>query len=98
MHINANSPSNYDFAKQAINSGAKVIYHSHNDSAESFVINQKFVKLITFVRGLQRKQLARLDVKKVAVSPNAAKWMFGTTDGVQIIPNGVDFDSVTYSQ
>lgn len=97
VHINANSPSNYDFAKQAINSGAKVIYHSHNDSAESFVINQKFVKLIAFVRSLQRKQLAGLDVKKVAVSLNAAKWMFGTTDGVQIIPNGVDFDSVTYS-
>lgn len=97
VHINANSPSNYDFAKQAVKSGAKVIYHSHNDSAESFVINQKFVKLIAFVRGLQRKQLARLDVKKVAVSLHAAKWMFGTTDGVQIIPNGVDFDSVTYS-
>lgn len=97
VHINANSPSNYDFAQQAVKSGAKVIYHSHNDSAESFVINQKFVKLIAFVRGLQRKQLARLDVKKVAVSLNAAKWMFGTTDDVQIIPNGVDFDSVTYS-
>ncbi|WP_261656140.1 glycosyltransferase [Leuconostoc holzapfelii] len=98
VHINANSPSNYDFAKQAIASGAKVIYHSHNDSAESFAINQKFVKLIAFVRYLQRKQLAKLNVKRLAVSLNAAKWMFGTTDQVQIVPNGVDFNSVAFSK
>lgn len=97
VHVNASSPSNYDFAKEAIRSGAKVIYHSHNDSAESLVINPKFIKLIAFLRGMQRRQLSKLDVKKVAVSPNAANWMFGGTAGVQIIPNGVDFNNVSYS-
>lgn len=97
VHVNASSPSNYDFAMEAIRSGAKVIYHSHNDSAESLVINPKFVKLIALVRGMQRRKLSKLDVEKVAVSSNAANWMFGGTDGVQIIPNGVDFNNVSYS-
>lgn len=97
VHVNANSPSNYDFALAALTSGAKVIYHSHNDSAESFVMDKKYKNLISQVRSFQRKRLSSLDVKRVAVSDNAAKWMFDNNQDVQIIPNGVDFDKVKFS-
>lgn len=97
VHINANSPSNYDFAEAALKSGAKVIYHSHNDSAESFSIGTKHRKLISQVRSAQKKRLSSLDIKRVAVSNNAAQWMFGDNQEVQIIPNGVDFERVKFS-
>lgn len=97
VHINANSPSNYDFAEAALKSGAKVIYHSHNDSAESFSIGTKHRKLISLVRSAQKKRLSSLDIKRVAVSNNAAQWMFGDNQEVQIIPNGVDFERVKFS-
>lgn len=97
VHINANSPSNYDFAEAALKAGAKVIYHSHNDSAESFSIGTKHRKLISKVRSAQKKRLSGLDIKRVAVSNNAAKWMFGDNQEVQIIPNGVDFERVGFS-
>lgn len=97
VHVNANSPSNYDFAVAALKSGAKVIYHSHNDSAESFVMNKKYGNLIARVRSFQRNKLVHLDIKRVAVSDNAAKWMFNNSKDVQIIPNGVDFDRLEFS-
>lgn len=98
VHVNANSPSNCDFALAALTSGAKVIYHSHNDSAESFVMGKKYKNLISKVRSFQRKRLSGLDIKRVAVSDNAAKWMFDNSQNVQIIPNGVDFDRITFSE
>lgn len=97
VHINANSPSNYDFAAAAIKTGAKVIYHSHNDNSESFVITGNGKKLITLVRKFQKRRLARLNLVKVAVSNNAAKWMFEQTEDVKIIPNGVDFEKNKFS-
>lgn len=97
VHINANSPSNYDFAKAAIRSGAKVIYHSHNDSAESFVLNPKFTRLISIIRSFQRTRLAKLSVERLAVSTRAAEWMFNDSKRVTIIPNGVDFEKLKFS-
>lgn len=97
VHINANSPSNCDFAAAAIKTGAKVIYHSHNDNAESFTITESNELLINYVRKLQKRKLARLNVVKVAVSDNAAKWMFEKHENVKIIPNGVDFEKNKFS-
>lgn len=97
VHINANSPSNYDFAAAAIKTGAKVIYHSHNDNAESFVINKNSQTIIHYVRKFQKKRLAKLNIFKVAVSDNAAKWMFEKYEDVLIIPNGVDFEANRFS-
>lgn len=97
VHINANSPSNYDFAAAAIKTGAKVIYHSHNDNAESFVINKNSQTIIHYVRKFQKKRLAKLNVFKVAVSDNAAKWMFEKPKGTTILPNGVDFENNKFS-
>lgn len=99
VHINANSPSNYDFAQEALKSGAKVIYHSHNDSSESFVFKSNKLKLIQkLVRNYQRFRLNRLPIKKVAVSTNASKWMFSSKQKVRIIPNGVDFLKFKFSK
>ncbi|WP_431061045.1 glycosyltransferase [Weissella paramesenteroides] len=97
VHINANSPSNYDFAQEALRSGAKVIYHSHNDSSESFVLNKKAKKIINIVRAYQRFRLNRLSISRVAVSQDAAKWMFGKKENVSIVPNGVDFSKFEFS-
>lgn len=98
VHINANSPSNYDFAQEALRSGAKVIYHSHNDSSESFVLNKKAKKIINIVRAYQRFRLNRLSISRVAVSQDAAKWMFGKMEDVMILPNGVDFKTYKFSE
>lgn len=97
VHINANSPSNYDFAKAALKSGARVIYHSHNDNSETFSLMKSNGKLLKFVRDYQKNKLEKMDIVRAAVSENAAKWMFGGVDSVQIIPNGVDFNNVSYS-
>lgn len=97
VHVNANSPSNYDFAKAALKSGARVIYHSHNDNAESFVLNKNNKTLTNHVRKFQKKKLAKLNVVKVAVSDQAAKWMFSKDENVTIIPNGVDFENNKFS-
>lgn len=97
VHINANSPSNYDFAAAAIKTGAKVIYHSHNDNAESFVINRNSQTIIHYVRKFQKKRLSKLNIIKVAVSDNAAKWMFEKPEGATILPNGVDFENNKFS-
>ena len=99
VHINANSPSNYDFAQEALKSGAKVIYHSHNDSSESFVFKSDKLKAIQkLIRKYQRFRLNRLPIKKVAVSTNASKWMFSSEREVRIIPNGVDFLKFKFSK
>lgn len=99
VHVNANSPSNYDFAQEALKSGAKVIYHSHNDSSESFVFQSNKLKLIQkLIRRYQRFRLNRLPIKKVAVSANASKWMFSSEQKVRIIPNGVDFLKFKFSK
>ncbi|WP_349531151.1 glycosyltransferase [Leuconostoc mesenteroides] len=97
VHVNANSPSNYDFAKAALKSGARVIYHSHNAEAESSIISKKHRYLMNYVRNIQREKLANLDLIRVAVSDQAAKWMFGKTDNITIIPNGVDFENNKFS-
>lgn len=97
VHVNVNSPSNYDFAEAALKSGARVIYHSHNDNAESFVLNKNNRTLTNHVRGFQKKKLVKLNIVKVAVSDQAAKWMFSKNDNVTIIPNGVDFEDNKFS-
>lgn len=97
VHINANSPSNYDFAKAALKSGAKVIYHSHNDNSETFSLMKNNSKLLKFVRNYQKNKLGKMDIVRAAVSENAAKWMFKGIENVNIIPNGLDFSSIKFS-
>lgn len=97
VHINANSPSNYDFAKSALKSGARVIYHSHNDNSETFSLMKSNGKLLKFVREYQKNKLEKMDIVRAAVSENAAKWMFQNIENVNIIPNGLDFTAIKFS-
>lgn len=97
VHINANSPSNYDFAEAALKSGAKVIYHSHNDNSETFSLMKSNGKLLKIVRNFQKYKLGKLDIVRAAVSENSARWMFQEIKDVNIIPNGVNFDEIKFS-
>lgn len=104
VHINENSPAAYYIAQAALESGAEVIYHSHNGYAQpisvpyipSFLVNLPF--LVKLIRSIQRYHLKKLNIKKVAVSDIAAKWMFGTTSDVSMLWNGMKMSSYAYNQ
>ncbi|MBJ7671168.1 glycosyltransferase [Weissella confusa] len=90
FHINENTPAAWKLAEVGIKNGARVIYHSHNSSSPRMSagwLQRNMYKMIYFY---QKSRLSKLNVVKVAVSDQAAKWMFKTADDVSFLWNGVD--------
>jgi glycosyltransferase involved in cell wall biosynthesis len=55
-----------------------VVVHSHNTSSSHIVLHKTFVPFLNLLK-----------CQKMACSEPAAKWMFGKTDGVVVLKNGI---------
>lgn len=98
VHINTNSPSSYFWAKAALKSGIKVIYQSHNGSAETFAGKNVPKSILNLIRNYQRKKLLSLNTTNIQVSDVAGEWMFGPDYDVKnTYVNGIQLDGFEFS-
>lgn len=67
-----------------INKVPVVIVHSHNTSST------EGARILKFLHYLNRYIVNYIDIKRVACSELAKKWMFGNNNNVVMIPNGID--------
>ena len=76
--------------------GVPCIVHSHASGNDQVSKVKQFV--FDMLHCAYRPLLRRVAQKRVACSANAAKWLYGTTDDVTIVPNPVDLDACAYSE
>lgn len=72
----------------------KVIVQSHN-SSNTDVVNSK-IKM--FIQNHFIEKNTNWDIVRIAVSEEAAKWMFGSTEKVQILANPINVEKFKYSE
>lgn len=84
MHIQKNSLSNSIPIDIAVKYGIPFIVHAQNSASS-------YHNLVTdIVHKLQREKLKKNKCIRFACGYNAAMWMFGTTNDVSIIKNGIN--------
>ncbi|WP_318766696.1 glycosyltransferase [Lactiplantibacillus carotarum] len=79
-------------------SGIKVIYQSHNGSAETFAGKNVPKSILNLIRNYQRKKLLSLNTTNIQVSDVAGEWMFGPDYDVKnTYVNGIQLDGFEFS-
>lgn len=90
VHIHKNSLSEVRAIEECKKAGVpKIIVHSHNSSRDN--------KLVVLLHRINQKVIRWNDIYKFACSSEAAEWLFGTTDEVTIVKNGIDTDRFDYN-
>lgn len=100
VYFNYSSSWNYLPVVYAKRYGEKteVVCHSHNAYFSHTFSNPVMMKLLTALNNHGKKVFAKIADKKVATSPEAAKWMFGKDAwDVHVVSNGRDLDLFEYS-
>ena len=82
LHFHANTASYVEPVRAALRSGVKVIVHSHNAGASRSPVTQ-------ILHRANRRTLPWHEITKIAVSEEAAGWMFGRANDVDVVPNGI---------
>lgn len=83
VHIHKNSLSDISAIEICQNVGVpKIIVHSHNTNRDN--------KIVVLLHKINRKKLDLVGVSRFACSGKAAEWLFGTTQNVTIVKNGID--------
>lgn len=88
LHFHANTTSYVEPVRAALRHGVRVVFHSHSAGASGSQLT----------RILHRWNRARLpwdQTRRVAVSGDAGRWMFGASS-FQIIHNGIDVDAFAF--
>jgi glycosyltransferase involved in cell wall biosynthesis len=99
IHINTNSPDSYFWAQAALKFGMKVIFHSHNGSAETIGGQNIPTFMMNYLRRIQRSRLLKLNTFNVQVSDIAGKWMFGKSyNPNNTVVNGIDVNNFKFDQ
>ena len=84
MHIQKNSLSNSIPVGIAVKYGIPFIVHAQNSASS-------YHNLVTeIIHKIQRQKLKKVKCIRFACGYNAAMWMFGTTNDVSIIKNGIN--------
>ncbi|APR27977.1 hypothetical protein BTW26_02645 [Pediococcus acidilactici] len=97
VHINTNSPDSYFWAEAAKSFGMKVIYHSHNGSAETLDGQKLPSFLLKLLRKFQRAKLLKINTFNIQVSDVAGQWMYGEKyDPSKTVVNGIDVKKFSF--
>lgn len=90
LHYNVNTLSYIMPVKIALQNGCKVLVHSRNAGASYNILTRTF-------HTVNKIMLQKLDIKRIAVSDLAGKWLFGSSD-YDVYHNGIDIDRFTFSE
>jgi len=89
LHYHVNTLSYIQPVLIALQSGCKVIVHSHSAGASSNGITK-------FLHKVNSYRLVNRNVQRVSVSNLAGKWLFGNHSNFEIINNGIDTKRFRY--
>ena len=83
VHIHKNSLSDISAIKVCRSVGVpRIIVHSHNTYRDN--------RIIVLLHKINQKKMDLAGISRFACSGKAAEWLFGTTEGVTIVKNGID--------
>ena len=91
LHYNVNSLSYILPVTQALKHNCSVIVHSRSTN----IPNKRILTKIT--HELNKQRLAHLNIKRIAVTYDAGKWLFGDSK-YDVYHNGVDTEKYRFSQ
>ncbi|MCO5312205.1 MAG: glycosyltransferase [Microthrixaceae bacterium] len=91
LHLHVNTASYVEPVRVALRSGVPTIVHSHNAGSSRSPITQTLHRINSRVTRWDR-------VRAVAVSDQAARWMFGKAAAYDYIPNGIATEDFRFDQ
>ncbi|MCI1764312.1 MULTISPECIES: glycosyltransferase [Bacilli] len=98
IHFNYSSSWNFFAVTMAkIMTNSKIIIQSHNNYYSKIPRSWKQKNILGVLNFFGKKIFNLISDKKLAVSDEAAKWMFGNKKNVTILKNGIDLEKYRYS-
>ncbi|WNS81186.1 glycosyltransferase family 1 protein [Domibacillus sp. DTU_2020_1001157_1_SI_ALB_TIR_016] len=91
LHCHLNTLSYIEPIKLGLRNDCKVILHSRSAGASNSVITNTFHYINSF-------RLPKNQVKKVAVSELAGRWLFGKNSEFQTLNNGIDIEKFKFNK